>query len=140
AGVYASMVPITMIGCAGYILTTLCLTNLRTFTSLHYRRSRGRPLPWPDRRDRGGYRPEEIPVSAPMSLPLAATIVQAKPMTEGFIDKEGCLQVWGGEPYARGIVRNIEKGAKLTIIENDTIGPRVARYRPPAQSRGDPRG
>jgi hypothetical protein len=76
------------------------------------------------------------------ALPLAATIasVQAKPMTEGIIDTEGCLQVWGGEPYARGIVRNVKKGSKLTIIENDTIGTRVARYWPPAQLRGDPRG
>jgi hypothetical protein len=30
----------------------------------------------PDRRDRGGYRPKEIPVSAPMSLPLRAPILE----------------------------------------------------------------
>jgi hypothetical protein len=52
AGVYASMVPMTMIGCAAYILTALCLTNLRTFHPAA--RSESRDRPWPDRRDRGG--------------------------------------------------------------------------------------
>jgi hypothetical protein len=42
----------------------------------------------------------------------------------------GCLEVWCGEPYARGIVRDIEKGAKLTIIGNETDGPKLARYKP----------
>jgi hypothetical protein len=43
---------------------------------------------------------------------------------------KGSLEIWGGEPYARGIVRDIEKGAKLTIIENDRVGPKLARYTP----------
>jgi|SRR6516162_5318121 hypothetical protein len=38
-------------------------------------------------------------------------------------------EVWGGEPYPRGIIKDIEKGAKLTIIETATDGPRLARYR-----------
>jgi hypothetical protein len=54
AGVYASMVPMTMIGCAAYILMTLCLMNLRTFHPAAWLESRDRPLPWADRRDRGG--------------------------------------------------------------------------------------
>ena len=40
------------------------------------------------------------------------------------------LEVWGAESYARGIVRDIEKGAKLTIIENEKVGPKLARYQP----------
>jgi hypothetical protein len=48
---------------------------------------------------------------------------------------KGRLEVWGGEPYPRGIVRDIKKGAKLTVVEKDTIGPRLARYRPPANLR-----
>jgi hypothetical protein len=43
---------------------------------------------------------------------------------------KGRLEVWGGEPCAVGIVRDIEKGAKLTIIESETEGPRLVRYRP----------
>jgi hypothetical protein len=42
----------------------------------------------------------------------------------------GKLEVWGGEPYARGIVKDIEKGAKLTIVENENEGPRLGRYKP----------
>jgi hypothetical protein len=38
--------------------------------------------------------------------------------------------VWGGKPYAIGVVRDIEKGAKLTIVESETEGPRLVRYRP----------
>jgi hypothetical protein len=43
---------------------------------------------------------------------------------------KGRLEVWGGEPYPRGIVRDIEKGAKLTIVESETERPRLVRYRP----------
>jgi hypothetical protein len=42
----------------------------------------------------------------------------------------GCLEVWFGKPYPIGIVRDIAKGAKLTIVETETEGPRLARYRP----------
>jgi hypothetical protein len=69
AGVYASMVPITIIGCAAYVLTALCLANLRTFTPPHDRRSRGRPLPWPDRCE--------------LSLPLPAPIASVQGPVSG---------------------------------------------------------
>ena len=42
--------------------------------------------------------------------------------------KKGRLEVWG----PRGIIGDIERGAKLTNVENDTIGPRAVGYRPPA--------
>ena len=44
---------------------------------------------------------------------------------------KGRLEVWGGESYAiGGIVRDIEKGAKLTISDSETEDPRLVRYRP----------
>jgi hypothetical protein len=47
---------------------------------------------------------------------------------------KGRLEIWGantrGIVRPRGIIRDIEKGAKLTIIESETEGPRLARYRP----------
>ena len=43
---------------------------------------------------------------------------------------KGRLGIWGSEPYARGIVQDIEKGAKLTIIENEKVGPKLALYKP----------
>jgi hypothetical protein len=44
---------------------------------------------------------------------------------------KGRLEVWGGKPSKlRGMIRDIEKGAKLTIIENEYVGPRLARYVP----------
>jgi hypothetical protein len=45
-------------------------------------------------------------------------------------DLTGSLEVWGGDPYPCGIVRYIEKGAKLTIVENAYVGPKLARYTP----------
>jgi hypothetical protein len=30
----------------------------------------------------------------------------------------GRLEVWGDKPYPIGIIRDIEKGAKLTIVES----------------------
>jgi hypothetical protein len=40
------------------------------------------------------------------------------------------LEMWGGEPYPRMIVRDIEQAARSTIVENANDGPRLARYRP----------
>jgi hypothetical protein len=42
----------------------------------------------------------------------------------------GGLEMRGGEPYARMIVRDIEQAATLTVAENVNAGPRFARYRP----------
>jgi hypothetical protein len=42
----------------------------------------------------------------------------------------GSLGIWGGEKHARGLVRDIEKGAKLTIIESEKVGPKLALYQP----------
>jgi hypothetical protein len=41
----------------------------------------------------------------------------------------GRLEIWGGEQHARGIVRDIVKGAGLTIIENENVGPKLPRYK-----------
>jgi hypothetical protein len=47
---------------------------------------------------------------------------------------KGRLEIWGANTRCivrpRGIVRDIEKGAKLTIIENEYVGPKLARYKP----------
>jgi hypothetical protein len=40
------------------------------------------------------------------------------------------FEMWGGKSYPRMIVHNIEKGAKLTVAEGETTGPRFARYQP----------
>jgi hypothetical protein len=43
---------------------------------------------------------------------------------------KGRLEMWGGEPYPRMIVRDIEQAARLTVVENVNGGPRFGRYRP----------
>jgi hypothetical protein len=43
---------------------------------------------------------------------------------------KGRLEIWASEPYPRVIVRDIERAARLRVVENVNDGPRFARYRP----------
>jgi hypothetical protein len=44
--------------------------------------------------------------------------------------QKGRLEMWGGDPYTHMIVRDIEQGAKLAVVEHGKIGPRFGCYRP----------
>jgi hypothetical protein len=39
-------------------------------------------------------------------------------------------EMWGGELYPRMMLRNIERAAKFTVVENINAGPQFAQYRP----------
>jgi hypothetical protein len=50
---------------------------------------------------------------------------------------KGRLEMWAGEPHPRMIVRDIEQGAKLTVVEGAKTSPRITRWNPHPHAADD---